>query len=85
MPRIRAILDSAVDAIVTIDAQGQVDSYNPAAERMFGYQSQEVLGNSVNMLIPSPYKREHDSYLANYLKTGKKKIIGIGRGGRWIA
>ncbi|MGI9455804.1 MAG: PAS domain S-box protein, partial [Aeoliella sp.] len=77
--RMRAILDSAVDAIITIDSKGRIDSFNPAAEQMFGYEAHEAVGNNVNMLMPSPYKGQHDGYLAKYQETGQKKIIGIGR------
>ena len=77
--RTRAILDAAVDAILTIDPGGIVESMNPAAERLFGYPSHEVIGQNVKMLMPQPYRNEHDGYLSNYLTTGQKKIIGIGR------
>jgi two-component system sensor kinase FixL len=77
--RWRSILESAVDAIVVIDARGCIEWFNPAAERMFGYAEADMIGKNVNILMPSPYHEEHDGYMAHYLTTGEKKIIGIGR------
>jgi two-component system, LuxR family, sensor kinase FixL len=77
--RWRSILESAVDAIVVIDARGRIEWFNPAAERLFGYTEAEMIGKNVNILMPSPYREEHDGYMAHYLTTGQKKIIGIGR------
>jgi len=77
--RMRAIFDTAVDAIITIDERGAIERFNPAAEHMFGYSEAEVAGNNVSMLMPAPYHEAHDGYLARYLQTGEKKIIGIGR------
>src|SRR6266850_1999493 len=76
--RTRAILQTAVDGIITIDMRGTIESFNPAAERLFGYTANEVIGQNINMLMPSPYREAHDSYLLRYLQTGEPHIIGIG-------
>src|ERR1700758_3815382 len=77
--RLRSILDTVPDAIVVIDAQGIIQSFSPAAERLFGYASAEVIGHNVSVLMPSPYREAHDGYLERYLRTGERRIIGIGR------
>jgi two-component system sensor kinase FixL len=77
--RLRSILDTVPDAIVVIDAAGLIQSFSPAAERLFGYAPDEVRGRNVSMLMPSPYAEQHDGYLERYLRTGEKRIIGIGR------
>ena len=77
--RLEAILDNAVDAIITIDERGNIESVNRATQTLFGYTEPELLGQNVKMLMPPPYREEHDGYVQNYLSTGLTKIIGIGR------
>jgi two-component system, chemotaxis family, CheB/CheR fusion protein len=77
--RLQAILKTAADAIITIDQRGIITTINPATERLFGYVQAELLGQNVHMLMPQPYRDEHDAYIARYLKSGEARIIGIGR------
>jgi two-component system CheB/CheR fusion protein len=76
---LRAILNTAADAIITTDQRGIIQSVNPAAEQMFGYTAAEMVGQNVSMLMPSPYREAHDGYMARYLETGEKHIIGMNR------
>lgn len=77
--RMGAILDNAIDAIITIDETGMIESFNVAAERMFGYTPAEVIGQNVTRLMPQPYADQHPGYLRRYRETGEKRIIGVGR------
>ncbi len=77
--RLRAVFDTAVDAIVLIDARGVVTACNGATERLFGWRRDELVGRNVSILMPSPDREAHDGYLARYLATGERRIIGIGR------
>jgi two-component system CheB/CheR fusion protein len=77
--RLRAILETAVEGIITIDGRGLIESFNPSAEKIFGYVASEAIGQNIKLLMPAPYRQEHDGYLDNYRHTGHAKIIGIGR------
>ena len=74
-----AVLETAVDGIVTIDARGIVQSVNAAVERIFGYSADELIGQNISKLMPSPYREQHDAHIERYLRTGQARIIGIGR------
>ena len=78
-PILRSIFESAVDGIIVIDAAGLIQAFNPGAERLFGYRAEEVLGQNVKLLMPSPDREQHDGYLTSYLLTHVPKIIGTGR------
>lgn len=77
--RAAGILETAVNAIIIIDEHGRIKSVNAATERIFGYTRDESIGQNVSLLMPSPYRENHDAYLNNYKHTGERKIIGIGR------
>lgn len=77
--RLRAVVDTAVDGVILIDSNGTILKFNPACERLFKYRADEVLGENVAILMPEPYRSEHDGYVRNFVTTGEKKIIGIGR------
>ena len=77
--RMRAVLDAAVDAMITIDQGGVIKAVNPATEQMFRYAKEELIGQNVKILMPPPYADEHDDYIRRYLETGTARIIGIGR------
>jgi sigma-B regulation protein RsbU (phosphoserine phosphatase) len=77
--RIRAIVETAADGIITINERGIIDTCNPAVEKMFGYSREEMIGRNVSLLMPSPEREQHDGYLAKYSQTRQRKIIGAGR------
>ena len=76
---LQSILDTVPDAMIVIDERGTMQSFSSAASRLFGYASPDVIGRNIKMLMPSPYRESHDGYLERYLRTGERRIIGIGR------
>jgi PAS domain S-box-containing protein len=76
---LRAVVDTAISGVILIDARGCVLMFNPACEKLFEYTAAEVIGQNVKMLMPGPYREEHDGYIENFRRTGERKIIGIGR------
>ncbi len=77
--RVRAILENVADAIITIDKNGVIETFNPGAETMFGYNSNEAIGMKVNLIMPSPYREEHDRYIARYRRSEVSNVIGKSR------
>lgn len=77
--RWRAVIDATVDGMVVIDSRGVIEAFNPAAQRMFGYLEHEAVGRNVKFLMPEPDRSRHDGYIEHHLRTGEKRIIGIGR------
>jgi two-component system sensor kinase FixL len=76
---LNSILDTVPDAMIVIDSKGLMQSFSAAAERLFGYKAADVYGKNVSMLMPTPYREAHDGYLERYMRTGERRIIGIGR------
>ncbi len=76
---LQSILDTVPDAMIVIDERGIIQSFSSAAARLFGYTAAEVIGKNIKMMMPSPYREGHDGYLARYMQTGERRIIGIGR------
>ena len=77
--RLQAVLDTAVDGIITIDERGIIQSANPAVAKLFGFAANELVGRNVSILMPSAHGQQHDEYIARYLRTGEARVIGIGR------
>ena len=77
--KIKAMLETATDGIINMNAKGCVETMNSAAERIFGYPKDQVIGRDVSMLMPEPFAKQHGDYVTRYLRTGEKRIIGIGR------
>ena len=77
--RLRSILQTVPDAMIIIDERGRIESLSTTAERLFGYDADEACGRNVSLLMPSPYREQHDAYIERYLTTGERRIIGIGR------
>ncbi|WP_236025020.1 PAS domain S-box protein [Arenibaculum pallidiluteum] len=77
--RLQAMIDTVPDGIVVIDTEGRVLTFNPACERIFGWQAEEIIGRNVSVLMPEPHQSAHDTYMRRYLETGEARIIGIGR------
>ena len=75
----RAVLESAVDGMISIDEHGFIETFNKAAAAIFGYPAEGVIGRNVSLLMPEPYASEHDAYIRRYLRTGQKRVIGVGR------
>lgn len=76
---LRSILETVPDAMIVIDEQARIQFFSAAAERLFGYKDQEIIGENINILMPEPYRGQHDGYMHRYLTTGERRIIGIGR------
>ena len=76
---LRSILETVPDAMIVIDEQAKIHSFSVTAQRLFGFEAEEIIGRNINLLMPAPYREQHDGYLARYLKTGERRIIGIGR------
>lgn len=76
---LQSVLDTVPDAMIVIDTRGIMQSFSATAEKLFGYRAHEVIGQNVSILMPNPYRTQHDSYLARYMATGEKRIIGVGR------
>src|SRR5262245_33266192 len=74
--RLRAVVETVVDGVILIDIEGRVQMFNPACQKLFGYRAEEVIGQHFNMLMPSPYREEYETYLSEYRRTGEKKIAG---------
>jgi len=77
--RLRSILQTVPDAMIIIDERGRIESLSTTAERLFGYAADETYGRNISLLMPSPYREQHDAYIGRYLQTGERRIIGIGR------
>lgn len=76
---LQSVLDTVPDAMIVIDTRGKIQSFSATAERLFGYSASEAVGKNVNFLMPEPYRGQHDGYLARYMATGERRIIGVGR------